>query len=720
MSQSAVAGRHLQRVRSRVTAAVSNSSQRRCFRATSAVHNDLVTVNVNGSDIDVPSGVTVLQACEKAGIEIPRFCYHDRLSIAGNCRMCLVEVEKSPKPVASCAMPIMPNMKIKTDTPLVRTAREGVMEFLLANHPLDCPICDQGGECDLQDEAMAFGSDKSRFREAKNIVEDKDLGPLVKTVMSRCIQCTRCIRFTTEVAGVHTLGVTGRGVGGEVGTYVETFLDSELSGNIIDLCPVGALTSKPFAFRARPWELRHTETISVSDAVGSNVMVDSRGAEIMRVVPRLNEDVNEEWLDDKSRFSYDGLKRQRIDVPMVRRNGQFVEATHLEAFQAIKDKLSEVAPNEIRAIAGDMACAESLIALKDLVNRLGSDHLEAAGQDLADLRSEYTMNSGIAGVEEADALLIIGSNPRMEAPLVNARIRKSWLNTTLPIGVVGRDADFTYDTTNLGNSTDVLQQIADGKHAWSKILASAERPMILVGSKAVSGSNGEGVRALVRQIASNSTNLHTEDWNGLNFLQLAAAKTAALDIGFVPGAQSTADARAKAKFVYLLGADEIQNTDIASDAFVVYQGHHGDAGASRADVILPGAAFTEKTAIYVNTEGRVQQTQQVNTPLDGARNDWETIRALSEVLETPLSYSNAQEIRQRLIDVAPHFANIDHIEPTSFTTPYTNGAKVKSSEFEIAFDNFWFTNPIARASRVMAKCSNDLPIATNSYVQTSQ
>ncbi len=568
-------------------------------------------LTVDGTEIEVPPGSTVMHACEQAGAEIPRFCYHERLSIAGNCRMCLVEMEKSPKPIASCAMPAADGMVIKTDTPMVRKARRGVMEFLLINHPLDCPICDQGGECDLQDQAMAYGFDRGRYLENKRAVPDKNFGPLIKTFMNRCIHCTRCIRFITEVAGVPELGATGRGEHMEVGTYVEKALSSELSGNIVDLCPVGALTSKPYAFAARPWELTKTDSVDVLDAVGCNIRVDARGPEVLRVLPRLHEDINEEWISDKTRHACDGLRRQRLDRPYVRRGGKLEAASWREAFDAIAARLSGVAPDRVAAIAGDLVDAESVLALKDLMGALGVTSLECR-QDGAKLdgkvRAGFLFNSTIAGIEQADACLIVGANPRREAALINARLRKRYMTGGLTVGVVGPKAELTYPYDHLGTGAETLSQLASGQHPFLATLRDAKRPMLIVGMGALTRADGAAVLATVRQIAE-AANLVRDGWNGFNVLHTAAGRVGALELGFLPGpggrdlSAILAGAESGAvEIVYLMGADELDTARLGK-AFVIYQGHHGDRGAHRADVILPGAAYTEKHGTYVNTEG---------------------------------------------------------------------------------------------------------------------
>ncbi|KAL3596762.1 hypothetical protein D5086_008399 [Populus alba] len=505
--------------------------------------DDAIEVFVDGYPVKIPKGMTVLQACEVAGVDIPRFCYHSRLSIAGNCRMCLVEVEKSPKPVASCAMPALPGMKIKTDTPVAKKAREGVMEFLLMNHPLDCPICDQGGECDLQDQSMAFGSDRGRFTEVKRSVVDKNLGPLVKTVMTRCIQCTRCVRFATEIAGVQDLGMLGRGSGEEIGTYVEKLMTSELSGNVIDICPVGALTSKPFAFKARNWELKGTETIDITDAVGSNIRIDSRGPEVMRITPRLNEDINEEWISDKTRFCYDGLKRQRLNDPMIRgADGRFKAVSWHDVLAVVAEIAHQVKPEEMVGIAGKLSDAESMMALKDFLNKMGSNNVWCEGNGPspnADLRSGYIMNSGIGGLENADVFLLVGTQPRVEAAMVNARIRKTVRGSNAKVAYVGPPTDFNYDCEHLGTGPETLTEIAEGRHPFCSTLSNAKNPAIIVGAGLFERSDKDAIFSAVEVIAKNG-NVVRPDWNGFNVLLLNAAQAAALDLGLVPESSQTA------------------------------------------------------------------------------------------------------------------------------------------------------------------------------------
>ncbi len=674
----------------------------------------MAKVTVDGIEVEVPNGSAVIQACEAAGVEIPRFCYHERLSVAGNCRMCLVEIEKAPpKPHASCAFPVADGMVVHTDSPMVRKARRGVMEFLLINHPLDCPICDQGGECDLQDQAVAYGMDHSRYAENKRAVKDKELGPLVKTVMTRCIHCTRCIRFATEIAGVPDLGATGRGETMEVGTYVEKALGSELSGNLIDICPVGALTSKPYAFTARPWELKKTDSVDVLDAVGANIRVDTRGPEVLRILPRLNEDVNEEWLGDKSRFAIDGLRRRRLDKPWVRRDGKLHPASWDEAFAAIAARLKGVAGDRIGAIAGDLCDAESMLALKDLMGALGSINLDCRqkGEKLDPSRRDfYLFNTGIAGIEDADAILIIGSNPRHEAPLLNARIRKRFVAANIPIGVIGTASDLTYRTQHLGDGPAVLKALLDGNHPFAEVLKAAVKPMIIVGQGALARPDGAAVLDGAWTLAARCGALGAE-WHGFNVLHTAAARVGALDLGFVPGTGGKDLAGMMGGGVdvlWLLGADEFDTARIGTGTFVVYQGHHGDAGAARADVILPGAAYTEKHGTYVNTEGRVQRGTLATFAPGDAREDWTILRAFSAVIGKTLPYDTLGALRARLESVNPVFARIDFLPRfpcTDLAGPGRAPGAMTEAPFVDPIADYYRTDPISRASPTMAECS---------------
>jgi NADH-quinone oxidoreductase subunit G len=673
----------------------------------------MTKIIVDGNEIDVPPEYTLLQACEAGGAEIPRFCFHDRLSIAGNCRMCLVELAGSPKPVASCAWGVRdcrPGPKgeppeVRTRSPMVRKAREGVMEFLLINHPLDCPICDQGGECDLQDQAMAYGVDSSRFKENKRAVEDKYLGALVKTSMNRCIQCTRCVRFATEVAGVPELGATGRGEDMEITTYLSQAMTSELQGNVVDLCPVGALTAKPYAFVARPWELVKTESFDVQDAVGSAIRVDTRGREVMRILPRVNEDVNEEWISDKTRHVVDGLRVQRLDQPYVRLGGRLQPASWAQAFRTIAAKMKTTRPGGIGAIAGDLCAVEEMFALKQLIARLGSTHLDCR-QDGTALdpkwgRASYLFNATIAGIDEADGLMIIGSNPRKEAPVLNARIRKRWRTGGLKIGVIGEHADLTYDYAYLGAGTDTLASFMEHKPADLK------RQIWLIGQGALARPDGAAVLAAAAKAAV-SVGALADGWNGFCALHTAASRVGGLDIGFVPGEDGlTAEAMARGgvDLLFLLGADELE---VEAGAFVIYIGTHGDRGAQRADVVLPGAAYTEKSGLFVNTEGRVQMTGRAAFPPGDAREDWSILRALSDVLGHKLPYDSLPQLRAALFKEHPHLAMIDTIAPTSaddVRALAAMGGRLDKAPFRSTVEDFYLTNPIARASAVMAECS---------------
>ena len=672
----------------------------------------MAKLTIDGAELVVEDGITVLQACEMAGAEIPRFCYHERLSIAGNCRMCLVEMERAPKPIASCAMPVGEGMVIRTNTETVKKARNGVMEFLLINHPLDCPICDQGGECDLQDQAMAYGYDRSRFQENKRAVTDKNLGPLIETHMTRCIHCTRCIRFSTEVAGVEVLGATGRGEGMEVGTYVEKAIASELSANMIDLCPVGALTSKPYAFEARPWELTKTESIDVMDAVGSNIRVDTRGSSVLRVLPALNEEVNEEWISDKTRYACDGLIRQRLDRPYVKSGDKLKPASWNDAFELIGSKIRGTEASKIAAIAGDMCDAEAMTALKDLMAALGTSNIDCR-QDGAKLdvnaRAGYVFNTTIAGIEAADACLIIGTNPRVEAPIINARLRKRSIEGGFKVGVIGEMPDLTYPYQHLGLGPKTMSEIADGTHPFIDVLKEAERPMLILGQGAISRIDGDAILLLAREIAD-ANGMVQKGWNGFNVLHNAAARVGGLDLGLVPGDGGLDVAgilngaqNGEIEIVYLLGADEIDVVKLAS-SFVIYQGHHGDAGAQAANVILPGAAYTEKNGTYVNTEGRVQRGQRAIHPPGEAREDWAIIRALSDVVGKTLPYDNLAQVRLRMVEVAPVLESRDVVDSAPWA-PFGSGGDVGSEPFVNPITNFYMTDPISRASKTMATCS---------------
>ncbi len=676
---------------------------------------------VDGIEVEVAADMTLLQACEEAGAEIPRFCYHDRLSIAGNCRMCLVEVKGAPKPVASCAQSVRdlrpgPNgepPEVLTKSGLVKKAREGVMEFLLINHPLDCPICDQGGECDLQDQAMAYGVDASRFAENKRAVEDKYIGPLVKTIMTRCIHCTRCVRFVTEVGGVSDLGATGRGEDMEITTYLESAMRSEMQGNVIDLCPVGALTSRPYAFSARPWELTKTESIDVMDALGSNIRVDARGREVMRIMPRVNDAVNEEWISDKTRFIWDGLKTQRLDKPYVRLGGRLQPADWPMAFATIARQMASVDPKRIGAIAGDLAACEEMFALKDLMTRLGSPNIDCR-QDGAPFnptygRASYLFNAGIAGLEDADAILLVGAYPRWDATVLNARIRKLWLATGLPIGLIGADnPDLTYDYAYLGAGAETLGELAESRGAFARTLKRAKRPAIIIGPAACARPDGAGVLALAARLAEGCGAVN-DDWNGFSVLHTAASRVGGLDLGLVPG-RGGLDAAAMVKpgaldVLFLLGADEIAPEGL-EETFIVYIGTHGDRGAHAADVILPGATYTEKPGTYVNTEGRVQIASRASFPPGDAREDWAILRALSADLDQQLPYDSPLALRAAMLAAHPHLGDSDvtPVEDASgVATLAKRRMKPKAAAFARDAGSYYLGNPICRASKVMGE-----------------
>jgi NADH-quinone oxidoreductase subunit G len=673
---------------------------------------DPVKLTIDGQETEVPPGTTVLQACQGLGIEIAHFCFHERLAIAGNCRMCLVEQERAPKPIASCAMPVAPGMVILTQSEKARKARHGVMEMLLINHPLDCPICDQGGECDLQDQAMAYGFDRGRYHENKRAVADKDFGPLVATNMTRCIHCTRCIRFLTDVAGVAELGATGRGEDMEIGTYIERALGSELSGNIIDLCPVGALTSKPYEFNARPWELRKTESVDALDAVGSNIRIDARGAQILRVLPRLNEAVNEEWISDKTRFATDGLVRRRLDRPYVRRGGRLIEADWREALDLVADRLKATPGERVAAIAGDLCDAESMYALKTLLGGLGASSLDCR-QDGAKLdascRAGYLFNTTIAGIEQADACLLVGTNPRWEAPIVNARLRKRYMQGGFGIAAIGPALDLTFPVEMIGEGGETLAALGQGSGGWAGRLKDAKAPMLILGSGVLARPDGAQVLAAARLLAE-SLGMVRDGWNGFNVLHRAASRVAGLDIGFLPGAGGRDVAgmldgcrEGGVEVLYLLGVDELDLADSGS-AFVIYQGHHGDRGAARADVVLPGAAYTEKDGTYANIEGRAQLGRRAVFPPGEAREDWAILRALSGALGHPLPFNSLGELRRQMRAAHPALGEIDMASPAAWGA-FGAAGPIAPSPFAYPIADFYKTDPISRASPTMAECS---------------
>lgn len=689
-----------------------------------------IEVFIDGKSVFVDPGSTILQACALVGVDIPRFCYHERLSIAGNCRMCLVEVEKSVKPVASCAMPVMKGMRIKTDSPLTKKAREGVMEFLLVNHPLDCPICDQGGECDLQDQSMAFGSDKSRFTDnsyaGKRAVEDKNLGPLVKTIMTRCIHCTRCVRFANEVAGVPDLGTTGRGNDMQIGTYVDKFFASELSGNVIDLCPVGALTSKPYSFTARPWETRKAESVDVMDALGSNIVVSHRTNEVLRIIPRMHEDINEEWISDKTRFAYDGLKRQRLLQPMMKNTAGQLDLTDWErALFTVAQKLKQTPADKIAAVAGQMADAECMTTVRDLLNRFNCENYFTEENFSAvsggiDIRSNYVMNDRIIGLEDADFVLLVGTNPRYQAPVLNARLRKCWMHYDLRIGLIGPEMDLTYEYDHLGSTAEDLENLLNGRHKFCSELAKFKRPMILLGADIFKRDDSDIVYSNVRRLAKKLRSSSNSNRKVLNILHNSAGQVAAMDLGYRSAEKFLKPRLADVRLLFLLGADDhppwlTPGAMNGAATTVVYVGHQGDAGATMADVVLPSAAYTEKEATFVNTEGRSQRTLPAVTCPGVAREDWKIFRALSEIAGRTLPYERIQELRERMAEIAPHLVRYGSVEPCgflneadllceNFKNENSTSSKTAIVPSKLKLTDFYMSNSVTRASRTMAKC----------------
>jgi NADH-quinone oxidoreductase subunit G len=672
------------------------------------------TAKVNGTEIAFENGMTVLQVAELAGEEIPRFCYHERLSIAGNCRMCLVEVKPGPpKPQASCALPAADGQEIITNSAMVEKARKGVMEFLLINHPLDCPICDQGGECDLQDQSMGYGRDATRYQENKRAVEEKYMGPLIKTVMTRCIQCTRCVRFITEVAGVPDIGLISRGEDVEITTYLDKAVGSELSANVIDLCPVGALTSKPYAFNARPWELTKTQSVDVMDALGSAIRIDARGPAVLRVLPRINDDINEEWISDKTRYACDGLARQRLDRPMIRTGGRLRPASWAEAFEAVAARIKATPPERTGLITGDLQDVESMKAALDLFTALGVGNVDCR-QDGTALgigpREGWLFNSTIAGLEHADAILLVGTNPRVEASVLNARIRKLWLTGKTKVGLIGEAAELTYGYEHIGSGPYALAALADGESSFNEVLKAATHPAIIIGQGALTRADGAAVLKAATEVAA-TFGMVRDGWNGWNVLHTAAARVGGLDLGLTPkggGLNTSAMLEPGALDVLMLmGADELDAGN--TDAFVVYLGTHGDKGAHRADIVLPGAAYTEKDGLYVNTEGRVQRAERAVFPKGEAREDWAVIRALSEYLGTPLPYDTLDQLREKLFLDHPTFGQIDYA-PGAVLAEFDLASigvagPLSAAPFQNPVKNFYLTNPIARASVTMAQCA---------------
>ena len=663
----------------------------------------MLKLKINGKEIDVEEGLTVLQACEQAGAEIPRFCYHEKLSIAGNCRMCLVEMEKSPKPIASCAMPASEGMNIKTNTPLVEKARKGVMEFLLANHPLDCPVCDQGGECDLQDQSMFYGVDKSRYKENKRFVPEKYMGPLIKTQMTRCIHCTRCIRFATEVAGVPELGAIGRGEDMQITTYLEKSMESELSANVIDLCPVGALTSKPYVFEARPWELKKTETIDVMDAVGSNIRVDTYGWEVKRVLPRINEDINEEWISDKTRYACDGLKNQRLDTPYIRDGENFKKISWKSALENIVDKIEKTMPEKIAGLTGDLLNMETLYIIKDFFERtIKSKFLESRIDNVYvnnNQRSNYIFNSQINGIEESDLILLIGANPRLEATILNSRIRKSYIKNKTKIYSIGDIMDQTYPITKIKNTTTTIKEICEGKNAISNEIEHAKKPLFIIGQSALKLRSGKYIFENIKNFLHKKNKI-TNEWNALNILSNNASTVGSYDLNLLTSNDSSnlvLDGIKENKFdiIFLFGQDSINFKK--NNEFIIYVGTHGDRGAEMADLILPSAAYTEQDGHYVNLEGKIQKCFRASYPPGEAKEDFEIINNLSELIKRKKLFRNKNE----LID---SFKNYLNLKNNKTDTQIIDNVPFVDEKIIIDEIDYYYSNVIARASHTMYEC----------------
>ena len=665
-------------------------------------------LKVNNIDVEVEEGLTVLQACEKAGVEIPRFCYHEKLSIAGNCRMCLVEMEKSPKPVASCAMPAAEGMNIKTNTPFVEKARKGVMEFLLANHPLDCPVCDQGGECDLQDQSMFYGVDKSRFNENKRQVPEKNMGPLIKTQMTRCIHCTRCVRFATEIAGVPELGAIGRGEDMQITTYLEKSMQSELSANVVDLCPVGALTSKPYVFEARPWELKKTESIDVMDAIGSNIRVDTYGWEVKRILPRINENINEEWISDKSRYACDGLLNQRLDTPYVKYNNKFEKASWDEVFNIIKSKFNNTDKNKICGLTGDLVNMETLYIFKEFFNKtLGSQNVESRNDHTylnAEKRENYLFNSSINGIEESDFIFLIGTNPRYEATILNARIRKSYVQNKTKIISLNNVGDLTYPYEFLDGKINNIKEISEDSHKVSKLIKEAKKPLIVFGQSAFKSKSAKYIFETMKNFL-NKNNKISNEWNSLNVISDNASTVGSLDLGLyktTDGSNKVLDDLNNNKFeiVYLLGLDSFQFKK--KNEFIIYQGSHGDKGAEIADIILPGAAYTEQNGYFTNLEGKLQKAYKASYPPEEAKEDWLIINELAEAMNHRKLFNDKDELDSSMLNYLNLYIEKDNLVIST---------EIKDLIFEneilkIANEDYYYSNVIARASKTMFECKS--------------
>ena len=665
-------------------------------------------ITVNNKEIEFENGMTVLQACELAGAEIPRFCYHERLSIAGNCRMCLVEMEKSSKPIASCAMPATEGMKIKTNTEKVEKARKGVMEFLLANHPLDCPVCDQGGECDLQDQSLYYGFDKSRFKENKRKVKDKYMGPLIKTIMTRCIHCTRCVRFATEVAGVTEIGAIGRGENMEITTFLEKSMESELSANVIDLCPVGALTSKPYAFEARPWELKKTETIDVMDAVGSNIRVDTYGWEVKRVLPRLNEEINEEWISDKTRYACDGLLKQRIDKPFKRENGKLIECSWDEALNIVGSKIKETDKNQIGFHAGDMLSMETINSLKEFAKKLSIPNYEFREKPFylnSDNKMNYIFNSSIKGIEESDCIVLIGTNPRHEATMLNARIRKAFVAKKIPIISFGDPGDLTYDYTNAGNSTEDIKKLLNKENETSKILLNSKKPIVIIGESALELESAKFILQGIKKFLKEN-NFINENWNAFNVLLQNASSVGAIDLGFFEKDNSfnffNKLKNNEFKLLYFVGSDNLDF--VKSNEFIIYQGSHGDRMAQIADVILPSPAYTEQNGLFINLEGRLQKSNKSTYPPGSSKEDWKIFNLILNNLKEDEKFKNFVELRTDTISKIKNHTDFDLLpKKTIQDLKFETGSFINEPIYVNEID-YYFSNSIARSSKTMSDC----------------
>ena len=665
----------------------------------------MLKLKVNDTDVEVEEGLTVLQACEKAGVEIPRFCYHEKLSIAGNCRMCLVEMEKSPKPIASCAMPAADGMVIKTNTPNIEKARKGVMEFLLANHPLDCPVCDQGGECDLQDQSMFYGVDKSRFKENKRAVPDKNMGPLIKTQMTRCIHCTRCIRFATEIAGVPELGAIGRGEDMQITTYLEQSIQSELSGNVIDLCPVGALTSKPYVFEARPWELKKTETIDVMDAIGSNIRVDTYDWEVKRVLPIINEDINEEWISDKTRYACDGLLNQRIDTPYIKYNNKFEKASWDEVYKIIKSKIENINKDKICGFVGDLTNMETSFIFKEFFDRIidTNKYESRSSQRFIDssIRENYLFNSTINGIEDTDLILLIGSNPRFEATMLNARIRKAYLNNNMKVFSLNDVGDLTYPYKSLDGNTQFIKDIIENKNEISKSILEAKKPMIIFGESFFKIKSADYLFYSFKNFLLKN-NKFLDDWNPLNILSTDASTVGNLDLDIINKDSELIKELNENKFelVFLIGQDDLKFNK--KNEFVIYQGSHGDKGAENADIILSGAAYTEQSGHYTNLEGKIQKAYKASYPPGNAKEDWLIINELAEIINNRKLFNDKEELESSMFN----YLNLKKEKQKTSLTIEVDHNNFISEDLKIKFKDYYFSNVIARSSKTMLDCNN--------------